>query len=124
MDNSDIKKEAKKRMSYSATQISPPALPAGRSGKLDSTYSHAANIRIKIMKGHLDALSKMIKEDRNCTCLLDQSLAIQNSLKSLDVLILDKYLKSNLVEQFSSKKENAVQELLEVFKRKQNRIIL
>ena len=107
MNNTDIKKGARRRIS-----------------KLDSTYSHAANIRINIMKGHLDALAKMIREGRGCTCLLDQSLAIQNSLKSLDVLILDKYLKSNLVEQFSSKKENAVQELLEVFKRKQNRIIL
>lgn len=81
-----------------------------------------AKRRINIMKGHLDALSKMIKEDRSCTCLLDQSMAIQNSLKSLDVLILDKYLKSDIAEQFRSKKENAIKELLEVFKRKQKRI--
>jgi len=83
-----------------------------------------AKRRINIMKGHLDALAKMVREGRSCTCLLDQSMAIQNSLKSLDVLILDKYLKSDVAEQFRSKKENAVKELLEVFKRKQSRVIL
>jgi|SRR3989344_3852500 len=128
MDNSDIKKEAKKR--------------------------------INIMKGHLNALAKMIEKDKSCTCLLDQSLAIQNSLKSLDTLILEKYLKFDLVKQFKNMKKVAiksstesnsaasplredfgssfnsshrrtqgipeaiVKELLEIFKRKQNRATL
>ncbi|OGM64006.1 hypothetical protein A3A52_04975 [Candidatus Woesebacteria bacterium RIFCSPLOWO2_01_FULL_39_14] len=83
-----------------------------------------AKKRINIMKGHLDALSKMIKEDRSCTCLLDQSMAIQSSLKSLDTLIIEKYLKSDVVDQFRSNKENAIKEFLAVFKRKQSRITL
>ncbi|OGM20960.1 hypothetical protein A2771_04390 [Candidatus Woesebacteria bacterium RIFCSPHIGHO2_01_FULL_38_26b] len=92
MDNSDIKKEAKKR--------------------------------INIMKGHLDALAKMIREGRSCTCLLDQSMAIQNSLKSLDTLIIKKYLESNVVGQFTRQKEGTIKELLDVYKRRQKRATL
>ena len=77
--------------------------------------------RINIMKGHLDALAKMIREGRTCTCLLDQSMAIQNSLKSLDTLIIEKYLKSDVAEQFRSNKESAIKEFLAVYKRKQKR---
>ncbi len=75
------------------------------------------------MKGHLDALARMIKEGRNCTCLLDQSMAIQNSLKSLDILIIEKYLKSGIANQFRKQNERVIiKEFLEIFKRKQNRV--
>ncbi len=72
--------------------------------------------RINIMKGHLDALAKMIQRDRPCKDLLDQSLAIQSSLKSLDTLIIERHLKIHVLDQFKDK-DKAIIELLEVFKR-------
>lgn len=85
----------------------------------DLDIKEEAKKRINIMKGHLGALGEMIDKDEPCPCLLDQSLAIQNSLKSLDTLILEKYLESNIAPQFKGQKEYAIKELLEVFKRKQ-----
>ena len=41
-----------------------------------------AGKRLNIIKGQLDGLSKMIENDEYCMDLLNQSLAIQNSLKS------------------------------------------
>lgn len=73
--------------------------------------------RINIIKGQLDGLLKMIEEDKYCIDLLSQSLAIQNSIKSLDALIFKKHLKTHVVNKFHSQKDKAVEELLRLFKR-------
>lgn len=76
-----------------------------------------AQKRINIIKGQLDGLLKMIAEDKYCMDLLDQSLAIQNSIKSLDALIFEKHLKTHVVDQFQNEKDKAIEELLRLFKR-------
>ena len=76
-----------------------------------------AETRISIIKGQLDGLFKMIENDEYCTDILDQSLAIQNSLKSLDGIILERHLLTHSSEQFKKNKEKAVDELLKVFRR-------
>lgn len=73
--------------------------------------------RINIIKGQLDGLLKMIEEDEYCIDLLNQSLAIQNSIKSLDALIFEKHLKTHVANQFQSQKDKAVEELKKLFKR-------
>ena len=77
----------------------------------------AAEKRINIIKGQLDGLLKMIEEDEYCIDLLNQSLAIQNSIKSLDALIFEKHLKTHVVDQMMHEKEKAVEELVTLFKR-------
>ena len=78
-----------------------------------------AEKRINIIKGQLDGLYRMIESDEYCTDILDQSFAIQNSLKSLDSLILEKHLRKHVSEQFRNDPERAIKELLKVFKKKQ-----
>jgi len=78
-----------------------------------------AERRINIIKGQLDGLYKMIEEDEYCTDILDQSFAIQNSLKSLDSLILERHLRIHAVHQLHSDKERAIKELIKVFRKKQ-----
>ncbi|MBI2019201.1 metal-sensitive transcriptional regulator [Candidatus Daviesbacteria bacterium] len=73
--------------------------------------------RINIIKGQLDGLLKMIEEDKYCIDVLNQSLAIQNSIKSLDSLILEKHLKTHVADQFNKEREKAVEELLKLFGR-------
>lgn len=76
-----------------------------------------AKKRINIIKGQLDGLLKMIEEDKYCMDLLGQSLAVQNSIKSLDALIFEKHLKTHVVDQFQNKKDKAIEEMLKLFKR-------
>ena len=76
-----------------------------------------AQKRINIIKGQLDGLQKMIEEDKYCIDLLDQSLAIQNSIKSLDALIFEKHLGTHVADQFRNEREKAIAELLRLFKR-------
>lgn len=76
-----------------------------------------AQKRINIIKGQLDGLRRMIENDQYCIDLLNQSLAIQNSLRSLDSILFERHLKTHVRHQFENKEEKAVTELVKLFKR-------
>jgi CsoR family transcriptional regulator, copper-sensing transcriptional repressor len=76
-----------------------------------------AQKRINIIKGQLDGLQKMIEADEYCMDLLNQSLAIQNSLKSLDSVLFERHVSTHVSHQFKNEEEKAVGELVELFKR-------
>lgn len=81
---------------------------------LDTTA--LAKKRINIIKGQLGGLMKMIEKDEYCIDILTQSSAIQSSLKSLDGIILERHLRTHVSNQFATKKDKAIEELLKVFK--------
>ena len=82
-----------------------------------SDVKEKAQKRINIIKGQLDGLQKMIEADEYCIDLLNQSLAIQNSLKSLDSVLFERHLTTHIAEQFSTEKDKASEELVKLFKR-------
>lgn len=73
--------------------------------------------RINIIRGQLEGLSKMIESDEYCIDVLNQSLAIQNSLKSLDAVLFERHLQTHVGHQFNKEPEKASKELVELFKR-------
>jgi len=82
-----------------------------------SDVKEEAQKRINIIKGQFDGLQKMIDEDKYCIDILNQSLAIQNSLKSLDLVLFERHLKTHVSHQFKNEEEKAVAELAALFKR-------
>lgn len=76
-----------------------------------------AGKRINIIKGQLDGLQRMIESDEYCIDLLNQSLAIQNSLRSLDSILFERHLQTHVSHQFENDEEKAVSELVTLFKR-------
>jgi len=76
-----------------------------------------AQKRINIIKGQLDGLQKMIDTDEYCVDVLNQSLAIQNSLKSLDSVLFERHLNTHVAHQFKNEEEKAVTELVGLFRR-------
>lgn len=76
-----------------------------------------AQKRINIIKGQLDGLQKMIDADEYCIDLLNQSLAIQNSLKSLDAVLFERHLTTHVGHQFHKEPKKATTELVTLFKR-------
>lgn len=87
--------------------------------KNNTDLTAQANRRINVIKGQLDGLMKMIAEDEYCIDILTQSSAIQNSLKSLDSIILERHLNTHVKHQFKTRPDKAIKELLKVFKKKQ-----
>jgi len=76
-----------------------------------------AEKRINIIKGQLGGLMKMIENDEYCINLLTQSSAIQQSLKSLDTVILERHLTTHVKQQFKTQPSRAIKELLKVFRK-------
>lgn len=58
--------------------------------------------RIKIIKGHVEAIQRMLESDEYCINIIHQSLAVQKALKKLDIEIMKKHIKHCVVDQAKS----------------------
>lgn len=76
--------------------------------------------RIKIIKGHISAIEKMIEDDRYCIDVIHQSQAVQKALKKLDSIMLQDHIKSCVVKQAkSSNYDKMSDELIKIYEFKQ-----
>lgn len=74
--------------------------------------------RLKISRGHLDKVIKMVEEDGYCIDVLFQSKAVQSGLKETDNLLLENHLKKCVTDSIKEgKSEEAITEVMNVFKR-------
>jgi len=73
--------------------------------------------RLKISKGQLNKVIKMVEDQDYCIDILHQSQAIEKALKETDNLILENHLKTCVVEQLQKGKKEAVFEVMNVFKK-------
>ncbi len=75
--------------------------------------------RSRIIEGQFRALTKAIDEDRYCMEILTQSLAIQNSLKSLNKFVLESHMQTHLKEGMSKgsekDKNRLIKEMLDLY---------
>lgn len=77
--------------------------------------------RLKITRGHLDKIIKMVDEDNYCIDILHQSQAVQAGLKKADNIILENHLLTCAADAISQgRKDEAIAEVMNVFKRKQS----
>ncbi len=75
--------------------------------------------RLKIAKGHLDKVIRMVQNGDYCIDILTQSQAVQAALKKVDALILENHLKTCVADAVrGDKKDQAVAEVIKVFKKK------
>lgn len=78
-----------------------------------------ATHRSKIIEGQFKALVKAVEEDKYCVDILTQSLAIQQSLKSLNKLILENHLetcaKNGLASDDTEVQDKHIKELLDLY---------
>lgn len=78
-----------------------------------------ATHRSKIIEGQFKGLVKAIENEEYCIDILTQSLAIQQSLKSLNKLVLENHLKTHVKDGLSSGSAQAqqkiIQEMLQIY---------
>ena len=76
--------------------------------------------RLKIARGHLDKVIKMMEDDVYCIDVMHQMQAVESGLKETGNLLLENHLKTCVLEAIrEGKKDEAISEVMEVFKRKQ-----
>lgn len=75
--------------------------------------------RIKIIQGQVKGLEKQIEDDEYCIAILTQSLAVQKSLASLDKLLLERHMRTHVIDQIASHEpavqSKAIEELLGLY---------
>lgn len=75
--------------------------------------------RLKIAKGHLEKVITMVEEQKYCIEILHQLNAIESALKETGNLVLENHLKTCAADAIrEGRKEKAISEIMEVFKRK------
>lgn len=75
--------------------------------------------RIKIIKGHVNAIETMLSNDEYCIDIVHQSQAVQKALKKLDSLVMEDHIKHCVVEQAKNGDLNKItEELLGIYKYK------
>lgn len=73
--------------------------------------------RMKIIKGHVNAIERMIESDQYCVDIVLQSLAVQKALKKLDMAVIEQHMKSCVVDQIKDGNvDEAIKELMEIYK--------
>ena len=75
--------------------------------------------RLKIAKGHLEKVIKMVEADDYCIDVMHQMQAIESGLKETGTVLLENHLKTCVSDAMSKgKKEQAIKEVIEVFKKR------
>jgi len=86
-------------------------------GCIKPEYKKRLIHRLKIMEGQIRGLEKAVDKEEYCLDVLNQSSAVQESLKSFDALMLENHLRTHVAGQFKGKNlEKAVKELLKIYK--------
>ena len=75
--------------------------------------------RLKIARGHLEKVIKMIEEDTYCIDVLHQMQAVESGLKETGNVVLENHLKTCVSDAIAAgKKDEAISEIMQVFKKK------
>lgn len=74
--------------------------------------------RLKIARGHLEKVIKMMDEDAYCIDVIHQIQAVESGLKETGNLLLENHLKGCVADAISKgKKGEAIAEIMQVFKK-------
>ncbi len=76
--------------------------------------------RMNYLKGHLEAVRKMIEQDKYCIDIIRQNLAVMAAISKVNEIILENHLNTCVVTAIKSSNEKirrrVIKELLTIFK--------
>lgn len=71
--------------------------------------------RLKITRGHLDKVIKMVEDGDYCVDIVHQSIAVQAALKEIDFLILKNHMQTCMADAIKKGKgSEVVEEIIKV----------
>ncbi len=78
--------------------------------------------RLKIARGHLDKVMKMVDDDKYCIDVINQSQAVQSALKKVDEVLLQNHLQCCVIDEVkkgNSEDDKLIKEIMNVFQKSQ-----
>ena len=86
--------------------------------KNSEEFKHKLLHRLKIARGHLDKVIRMIQSDTYCIDVLNQSKAVENALKQVDGLLLENHLKTCVIDLVKQDKaKSGIEEIMRIFRK-------
>lgn len=74
--------------------------------------------RLKISKGHLEKIIKMVEDNTYCIDVLHQMQAVESGLKETNNLVLENHLKTCAIDAIrDGRQEEAIGEIMTIFKK-------
>ncbi len=84
---------------------------------IDEKTKRAAERRLRLIKGQLEGVERMIENEKYCIDIINQLWAVRNALEKVSVLIMKRHIESCVAESIQTgderKKEQKINELME-----------
>lgn len=75
--------------------------------------------RLKIARGHLDKVIRMVESDEYCIDVMHQMQAVESGLKETGHVLLENHLNGCVADAIKSgRSKKAISEIMQVFKKK------
>ena len=85
----------------------------------DASINRKIIHRLKITRGHLDKVIDMVERNEYCIDVVQQSLAVQMALKSIDKLVLKNHLETCVSDSIKTGNDGSyIDEIIKVFEKK------
>ena len=85
----------------------------------DQSVQHTILHRMKIARGHLDRVVKMVESGHYCIDVIHQSLAVQSALKSIDQLVLKNHMQTCVADAIRhGRKDEVIEEVMRIMDKK------
>lgn len=86
-------------------------------GCIKPEYKQRLIQRLKIAQGQIKGLTKAVEQENYCVDVLNQSSAVQESLKSFDSLMLENHLNVHIADEPNKKNiQKTIDELLRIYR--------
>jgi len=75
--------------------------------------------RLKIVRGHLDTVIRMVEESHYCIDVVHQSLAIQAALREVDQVILKNHMQTCVADSIrKGNSDEVIEEVMKIMEKK------
>jgi DNA-binding FrmR family transcriptional regulator len=84
---------------------------------IDENTKMASQRRLKLIKGQIEGIERMIASEKYCIDIINQLAAVRNALEKVSLMIMKRHIESCLVESIElgdkTKKDQKIDELME-----------
>ena len=104
-------------MNYTSLADLTANTPRGYCGqRMRTDIKRKALRRLKLIKGQLNGVTKMVESDRYCVDIITQSSAIKRALTGVEDLVLENHLTTHVRQQMKSGKDKkAIEEVMKIY---------